>query len=1225
MPSIVDLNILNQLSNGFGINRIQNIFELIITDLRGYLGIKPVDENVKIKVLSENSREMGKNFVILDLGVNRRRENNSLLIEIFEKKKDFLPFILLREAYYTFLPKEIKENKMVKVYINQIVENELEKAIGFRKWHDLIRDILVDREFLDTQSDRLQKFFKIETTEDHKTPVQFFFSEIHENTLIIGNRNIVNYYDELFEKYTYVTSKSLHNKDIIKTLIILHKIFVKNKKYINLKDYQKLYRKLLEEKELEPILSLNKFAENLQWINKCTSIAPSYNVVYNTVGLSPIFCELIFNPLIERKKVKSLLKAFPFSVSPRIIENSFSCKAMVSLILPTVYLKDILSYFNKLHATGYLISKRVYSYRAAKNLINLNYYSQISSTLKIIDPFEKSYKKEYELEHLIEFPFEPSQYHLSIFDYMILERIRYLSVTGLTFDKRIETLNAIKEDVKNEYRKQVSYIDDFNESFKDLLQSSQIREEFLLFIEQNKNQGLIFLRETLSSIINISDLIENILNDNPKIKNFNQFIIFLNENSISKILEENLMLKNNHVKKVIFNLILPKYFQSIKLYEKEIEKIKVYYKVINSCFNLKVLNLKAITTIVKNPKFITKINEAKVKRLKKTFKQLSSYKITNQKVESTLINFLAQNPPIIVPMLINTIITSQFAKYYPEIFLKNTPETRNKLEKFKSYFPRIFLIEALDLDSKEEILHILSYSVNIAEKGLFVSSLCNLFKEDLVMVRRNFWRGINRFYNIEPKDFYDFENKRFFYTKDFFEQFSIYTENLFNNIKLKHYKKKKISPDLNLFWASNFTIKRLVNIEKKRHSHQKISYISDHIHKLLEFRAEIEQVLLDQDLFNNVKISVFFNTYVKSIKFIPSFRKFGLAQYYLYLCPHDWNDIDLKLLFINTFQNIKHPAQIDQNQPVLIKTLFPYRTPNNSYINWLIKSKKAIRECCFFFIKKFYDITHFDYNLSRTGWIYSSNRFKIHIQNVLFNPHYSHQPINVREFNIDKHSKREAYGLDTPEFSELIQLYNRRSLDLKSYLGTNKYSIITTIYSLLKKQLIFPYIHLKNLGFQDKISIILPNVKDEIEDKIIKLFNFFNVCRIYEIEGDFYIYGFNEIQSFETGFMIEIWFPRCELDEFLDVFDLLFEYLEIKHYLILTDLVNGKTLIKNTYGSLKFLEEYNPLINLKWNKKDKIWMNHKLFTEKFEPIYPDMLYGIKIDKDNYNDKEYEDE
>ena len=91
--------------------------------------------------------------------------------------------------------------------------------------------------------------------------------------------------------------------------------------------------------------------------------------------------------------------------------------------------------------------------------------------------------------------------------------------------------------------------------------------------------------------------------------------------------------------------------------------------------------------------------------------------------------------------------------------------------------------------------------------------------------------------------------------------------------------------------------------------------------------------------------------------------------------------------------------------------------------------------------------------------------------------------------------------------------------------------------------------------------------------------------------------------------MIKIYFPQCEIDEFLKLFDLLFEYLEINNYIILTDLANGKSLLKEIYGSLDFLDSYNPLINLKLNDKDKIWINHKLFNEKFEKIYPDLFYG----------------
>lgn len=144
----------------------------------------------------------------------------------------------------------------------------------------------------------------------------------------------------------------------------------------------------------------------------------------------------------------------------------------------------------------------------------------------------------------------------------------------------------------------------------------------------------------------------------------------------------------------------------------------------------------------------------------------------------------------------------------------------------------------------------------------------------------------------------------------------------------------------------------------------------------------------------------------------------------------------------------------------------------------------------------------------------------------------------------------------------------------------------------------------------------LPEIKKELNEKIIKIFSFFNRCRIYETEGEYFIYGFEKEKSFENGLLIELWFPQCELDEFFNIFDLLFQYLEIKHYIILTDLVKGKTLLKSIYESLEFLKEYNPLLNLKWNEKDKIWMNHKLFNERMEKIYPDLFYGKNNNNNN---------
>ena len=103
------------------------------------------------------------------------------------------------------------------------------------------------------------------------------------------------------------------------------------------------------------------------------------------------------------------------------------------------------------------------------------------------------------------------------------------------------------------------------------------------------------------------------------------------------------------------------------------------------------------------------------------------------------------------------------------------------------------------------------------------------------------------------------------------------------------------------------------------------------------------------------------------------------------------------------------------------------------------------------------------------------------------------------------------------------------------------------------------------------------------------------------------MYGFEDIKSFENGLLIEIWFPQCEMDEFIEIFNLLFEYFKVKHYLILSDLVEGNTLLRSSYKNFDFLKKYNPLKNLIWNEKDKIWMNHKLFTEKFEKIYPKLI------------------
>jgi len=232
----------------------------------------------------------------------------------------------------------------------------------------------------------------------------------------------------------------------------------------------------------------------------------------------------------------------------------------------------------------------------------------------------------------------------------------------------------------------------------------------------------------------------------------------------------------------------------------------------------------------------------------------------------------------------------------------------------------------------------------------------------------------------------------------------------------------------------------------------------------------------------------------------------------------------------------------------------------------------------------------------------------------LFNPDYRIQIPDLKEFNIGDLNISNYLGLNSSEFKSLSQIYNWKPLDIKSYLTKRYFKINSSITELLKKGLISPYISLKNLDIVEDVTIILPNIKKELNETILKVFSFFNIGFIYEMEGEYYIHGFDEVVKFENGLMIKLYFPDCQFDEFDKLFDLLFEYMEIDYYLILHDLIDGKNLIKSSFQDLKFMEPYNPLTNLIWSDKDKRWRNHKLFNENFEPVYPDLFYG----KNNYD-------
>ncbi|MBY8988572.1 MAG: hypothetical protein KGD61_08960 [Candidatus Lokiarchaeota archaeon] len=1153
----------------------------------------------------QNTQPTNSRETFYKIGVERTKTNNFVNITIFKNYKKYVKEIILREAYKCFIPDSLEEEETIHIFITQRLISDLQKLPSIKHWETLIKKKTINYEFRIAEFDRLEKFLKRESTELYDSPFQFFFKFMRKNLQLIGE-NRDNFYDKLFEEYLIKTSKTLFNDDIVETLRIIIFLFYETKQYKIFLDYQNLFKDYVRKGVIKTNLSQKKFTENVQWIGKYLPIAPNYKINWKLLNLNLLLCHIRFNPLIQLKNIYKIINNLPFFLIPKYSRDSFGYDIFGYFLLPKCYYEDLVKFLRKLEDSKYVIQIDVYSYDKIQENTNLNYFRSFSNKKGLINTLNKQYEKKYEIQFQIEYGNEPFESKLSMLEWLIIDRVRYFSITGFGFEKRAKNLNLLKSDLINEIISQQALISELKKNLKHIYSSLGLKEKILNFIEKNEKFGFFYVKNILNEYLTVFTLFKKLLLDHGNVKTRYQLSEVLNNNFASKSIEDNIIFSNKNIKNDFVNEFIPLYLKSQPKFLELVEEFSKISKVFKSCYDLKIFNLNAIKTMVEDKKIIENIYKSKEEKLRNSYENYTNYNITNQIFNTILNKFIYHEPPIIQPLLISTINTP--SNFLPVLIIKRNSETLEKLDHIKFLFPKIMIIEVSDIKSQDELFFIEIYSPNLKkeEKQLLYTVIFNLFRNNIISFKRYYWSGFVEAFT--RKDFFDFECKAFYYSKDLFEQYFIFLKKTLGDLSDKIIEfPNKILENV---WLKEKNVTDLIKQVEDRIRSENIDLNINNLHHTLEFSTELEENILNIDKFKRSQEEYFFKNYVKAIKILPSFKDFGLSPYSLYFYPTDINKIDFKLLLNNAFQSINYPAQIDNSNSFLIQYIYPYLNPGISpYLNWLTKSKKIVREYCLFTTKKFYQILHFNYNLSSEGWDLDPNRFKIYFQNILFNPDYKVQIPDLKEFNIGDLSSSNYFGPNSSEFKALSQIYRYKSLDVKSYLTRRYFKINKSITDLLKKGLINPFISLKNLDIIEEITIILPDVDKKHNESILKIFSFFNIGFIYHIEGEYYINGFEEVIKFENGIMIKLCFPDCQTDEFEKLFDLIFEYMEIDHYLILTDLVDGENLIKSTFNGLKFLETYRPLTNLIWNEKDKRWRNHKLFNEKFEPVYPDMFFG----------------
>ena len=129
----------------------------------------------------------------------------------------------------------------------------------------------------------------------------------------------------------------------------------------------------------------------------------------------------------------------------------------------------------------------------------------------------------------------------------------------------------------------------------------------------------------------------------------------------------------------------------------------------------------------------------------------------------------------------NTIATSAFCNYFSILILRDTPETRRRVEKVIRHFPRSHVNYTRDLITKEKRIIVIMYLPNIKEKDFLLSVLQSLFSDDLFSFNRIYWGGLETS-RLILRDFYDFDTKKFFYNKDLYDQFFSYMKRSFGEV-----------------------------------------------------------------------------------------------------------------------------------------------------------------------------------------------------------------------------------------------------------------------------------------------------------------------------------------------------------------------------------------------------------------------------------------------------------
>lgn len=1197
MVQILDMEDFGTLSFGDG-DSLETQFRRIRAKLSESLLLEPLLSQVRIETIEENIPVTD----IFSLGVRRSIDDSSIHLTISEHYESFLPFILLREAYYCFVPPHLLSQKRIKIFVNQFVEIALSSHPASDTWRGQVRKHTVDNDYWE-RYERLEKFFKSypNTTEG---PIGFFFRYIRQNLSVLERKEIL--YDDLFRAFISSHAHTIYSDEIVETIRVFTKLFYKLQVYTSLSEYAQNLAELKEQGEISTDLSPWKFKKHMRWLKRSSYIAPNYYIFAKRLGINPNLIFIRFHPYYSSQKnlTNLLLRHFPFLTYVRTEYDGFALSMVGYMYLPHKYQRDLLNTLKFLKRRGIALDVHCFDLKKMHNNLNLNYYREFHDPSLLVNRRHKEYEKQFELEFFIELHKDKREqnnfYSPSPLEFLLLDRIRYYSHTGFGFEQPQEALTQLKSDFLNELLRKVTHVNQLREKLSQLRQHKDIQSKVLSLLEKFAPKGIFYVREFLTSIAKTDSFLRE-FTETHHITNMNQFQKEINRMGINIFSET---LDDRNLRLYITTNFLPVYFNDRKIYLKEMETHTVFSEIIDLFLALKLYNIHQIRKVIKSEGLVSTIFSKKRDKLKALHEEVRVDKITLENIQRTVQGFLNTTPPLIKPCLLTSILTTPFAKYNLFIVLKDSRGMRKKIEEMKSIFPRFIIEDCRDLLAGENVCILDLYLPNlpIKQKNRLIFSLRALFGDDMLSLLRLSTHGIIN--AISLKEFYDFETSSYFYTSDLFSQFTRYVSSISKGTagmtRPFVHDEKHLSMMENHLQTHPNDLDSLAKEFHRQSSHRSLDFNPTNINELVQIHRSLIPTLTDLQKFKELQTRYAFTTYVDAVRFIPHFGQFGFSHYFVWTKLKNLSEVNLKSFLTNSFLNVKTSTKLGRGyNSLLISYLFPLRTPNTSYLNWLLHTKRLFLEYFMLTPTCVHQIFQFSKNLTKQGWDLSADKFLTFAKSRIMNPGITPDTSVVSNYSLDDIGET-IYGPNSEELTALSTIFSYAPEDVKPYLSQHPHSKADSFRYLLNKDLLFPYIELKNVNFKEVLYIILPEMDSETQSTLLQIFTFFNYCFVYEVEGKYFLEGMNEVARSRNGLVIELYLPDCELHEFFSGFYEIFTLLGISRYAVSHDLVDGKNLLEKAFGDSSFLETYSPLYNLVWNEFDNKWTNIQLVTEKFE-------------------------